>query len=686
MIRNSILLMFCFLSFSSFSQDGKKIDSLKNELKKNKKDKFQDYKKLTLEFYNSDSSPDEFEKYCKITYSYALTKNNNNYIAVSKTLFALLNNSNQNYSESYKNLKEALFYAIKSNDNNTLARVYYILSRTYFLENKSKEAINNGLTAVSYYKKCELNQENINTLFNIYNSISQCYVAIGLFELAKFNNLKSKEYLQKATNEINYFQYYETLSTINIGLNNLDEAIKVNKECLSETRRKNFRTQNKNGLIYSTLYEIASSYFNESDIKNARVYIDSLKFYQRLLPEGAKNYFEAPTYSLESSILFSEKNILACKKQNDLAKLSAIKNQDLKIEIQSYIISGDIKFELKEYEKAIDIFEKILTNKNLYDFIDFKLEIFKKLSNLYSLTNQPQKSIFHLDNYTKLNEKLFNEKIANSIVSQEIKYETELKESKIKTQQLQIQKEKTKKNLAFAGIGFLIMLSGFGYFWFINKQKQANLKTQNTLLGLQQNLVEAELYSLNKQLDPHEIKNLLASISPEIQEKAPESYKKMLKLFNLTKASLNSNSITDSLQNQLQQIDDFLSLEKSMLTMPLTYTIYNSVQDIQTQIPRLLLKNLVENSIKHGIKHQEIGGAIIVKVEEKDNFICISVDDTGKGINYAIPVDSGIGTTTYQKLFATLNPKNKQNASFEIIDKQQGTKVEMKIPLDYKYV
>ena len=110
MIRNSILLMFCFLSFSSFSHDGKKIDSLKNELKKNKKDKFQDYKKLTLEFYNSDSSPDEFEKYCKITYSYALTKNNNNYIAVSKTLFALLNNSNQNYSESYKNLKENMLF------------------------------------------------------------------------------------------------------------------------------------------------------------------------------------------------------------------------------------------------------------------------------------------------------------------------------------------------------------------------------------------------------------------------------------------------------------------------------------------------------------------------------------------------------------------------------------------------
>ena len=236
------------------------------------------------------------------------------------------------------------------------------------------------------------------------------------------------------------------------------------------------------------------------------------------------------------------------------------------------------------------------------------------------------------------------------------------------------------------GIGILLLTAGGGFIFYRNKQNQTNLKTQNTLLGLQQNLVEAELYSLNKQLDPHEIKNLLASISPEIQEKAPESYKKMLKLFNLTKASLNSSSITDSLENQLQQIDDFLSLEKSMLAIPLEYIIENTIQNTETQIPRLLLKNLVENSLKHGIKPKSSGGKITVKIVEKDNFIQIAVDDTGIGRQNAISLDSGIGTTTYQKLFATLNPKNKENATFEIIDKVEGTKVAVNIPLDYKYL
>ena len=204
-------------------------------------------------------------------------------------------------------------------------------------------------------------------------------------------------------------------------------------------------------------------------------------------------------------------------------------------------------------------------------------------------------------------------------------------------------------------------------------------------MGLRQNLIESELYSLNKQLDPHEIKNLIAYISPEIQEKAPESYRKMLKLFNLTKSSLNSNSLTDTIENQLQQIDGFLSLEKSMSPKPFDYTIDNFVTNTQVQIPRLLLKNLVENAIKHGIKQQENGGTVAVRIEEKENFICISVDDTGIGRQQAISLDSGIGTSTYQKLFAILNPKNKVNATFDVIDKQKGTKVEVKIPTNYKY-
>ena len=325
----------------------------------------------------------------------------------------------------------------------------------------------------------------------------------------------------------------------------------------------------------------------------------------------------------------------------------------------------------KYLQEAYDVTIQTKLNNQLPEILSLLIE-----SNLKNKDDLKTLKYFNeYDSITKIHNSEQNKK---EVFDLETKYRTAEKD-------IQIQKEKANKNIALTGIAFILLL-GFGGFWlYRNKQNQANLKTQNILLGLQQNLVEAELSNLNKQLDPHEIKNLLASISPEIQEKAPESYKKMLKLFNLTKASLNSNSITDSIENQLQQIDDFLSLEKSMLSIQLEYSINNTIQNTQTQIPRLLLKNLVENALKHGIKQQETGGNISVQIEEKDSFIYIYVDDTGKGRNLAISLDSGIGTTTYQKLFATLNPKNKENATFEIIDKQQGTKVEVRIPTNYKY-
>jgi LytS/YehU family sensor histidine kinase len=271
-----------------------------------------------------------------------------------------------------------------------------------------------------------------------------------------------------------------------------------------------------------------------------------------------------------------------------------------------------------------------------------------------------------------------------SLIDFEAKYRTAEKEAQIKSQQLEIEKEKAKRNMALAGGGFLILIAGLGFGYFRNKQKQKFLQTQNALLGLQQDLSFKEIESLNKQLDPHEIKNLLGSISPEIQEKAPEAYNNMVKLFKITKASL-SKELVEPLNQQLEQIEDYLALEKNMLHVPLNYTISDNSINKNTPIPRLLLKNLVENAVKHGIRLSQSGGEISIEISEADNNLRIVVDDTGVGRKQAIAQDSGIGTSTYLRLFEILNLRNKEQAVFKTLDKNQGTRVQVNIPLNYKY-
>lgn len=346
-----------------------------------------------------------------------------------------------------------------------------------------------------------------------------------------------------------------------------------------------------------------------------------------------------------------------------------------------FVELGEIYTKLKDYNKAEEYFakaEKIIDEKQLS-----KLLLNRKRAFLEEEKGNFAKALELKGKELEIRKDEIDSSFTNNLANYEVQYQTSKKETKIKSQQIELKKEKTNTNIAIFGIGFILLLSGCGFLFFRNRQKQKELQNQNTLLSLQQNLNAMELQSLNKQLDPHEIKNLLASISPEIQEKAPESYRKMLKLFNITKASLNNHSLTESIEIQIQQIEDFLSLEKMMLSENFEYSVENKIENKELQIPRLMLKNLVENSIKHGIKGN--GGLVNVSILEKNNFITIIVDDSGKGRKHAISLDSGIGTSTYQNLFATLNQKNKENATFEIIDKEQGTKVEVKIPIDYKY-
>lgn len=288
------------------------------------------------------------------------------------------------------------------------------------------------------------------------------------------------------------------------------------------------------------------------------------------------------------------------------------------------------------------------------------------------------------DEYVKLRDSIYQKDQSASLLRFEVENKTLEKESQIKTQQLEIEKEKSNRNMAMGGFGALSLLSLGGFLFYKNRQQKEKLKTQNSLLGLQKNLNEMQLANLNKQLDPHEIKNILANIAPEIQKNAPQAYEKMARLLNLTRASLNSSSITDSVGNQIQQVEDYLSLEKEVLGVSLNYHIENNLPENKA-IPRLLLKNLAENSVKHGIRQKAEGGNISIKLNEKENDFWIEVEDTGIGRQKDIAMDSGIGTSTYINLFQTLNKVNIEKASFDIIDQEAGTKVLVKIPKNYQY-
>ncbi|MCQ4142722.1 ATP-binding protein, partial [Chryseobacterium sp. EO14] len=420
-----------------------------------------------------------------------------------------------------------------------------------------------------------------------------------------------------------YYKCYENFSEAYVGLNNKSQA--------------------EYYLAKAAQYSPGEAYMTHINYIYARLY------YQ------FRDYSKAKHY-LQQSIATDEK-LNASNLGEDYILMAEILNA-----------SGSYTDADAYLHRAISIFKKNNEEENLKISYDLILKNYFQKENIKEYLQYYQD---HIQLATKIDNR------ANILALHDLdkRYKTLEKESKIKTQQLEIQKAQTNKNYALGGIAFLAMLLGGSFWFFKNRQKTTKLATQNTLFSLQQNMRVMELQNLNQQLDSHDVKNLLGDMSSEIQEKAPDSYKKMIKFLNITKASLYRDSFTDPIEKQLQQAEDFLSLQQSSLAEPLHYHIENTLKDNQIEIPRLMLKNLVENAVKHGIKGKEGGGNITVSLTEDGHFLTIIVDDTGKGRTLKTLSNKGIGISTYQNLFATLNQKNKENAVFEMTDKKQGVKV-----------
>lgn len=663
-------ILLLSLSVISFGQN-KKIDSLKNELTKEPKN-VKVLLELSKEFDVVDSKKAiEFSKQA-IRYS----KNNDKQLAESYYSLGVNYFMSNNNKDALANYNLALELSKKNND--LKCSIYTDISNVYSQKRDTKTALLYLDKAQEIIKNETEIEDILRKKMRLHLLKASLYEDLNNFEFAFDNANEAFKLSIKLKDKKRQLRILNTIANIYDSKGERKKAIEIYLDIISKIEDNIDTKQN----ISVWFYNLASTYLKIDDLDNAKEYLNKAS---QILIEFPEDKMQAFISVANAQIFLLEKKyslgLLALNKAEKLFRLNEIEGRIS----DCYYWKSKIYIEKKDFKRAE---ENILAALKIYKSFDLKNEqkdCYEILSEIKVKQLDYENALFYYKKHKEINDSIYGEQKISAISSAEIKYETELKEAKIKQQQLELQKEKMNKYLAFGIIGLLFLISISGFWVFKNKQKQNNLQTQNTLLSLQQNLNNMELQNLNQQLDPHEIKNLLASISPEIQEKAPDSYKKMLKLFNITKASLNSNSITESIENQVQQVDDFLSLEINTILVPLEYEIVNDTKDSTIQIPRLMLKNLIENAVKHGIKGNDKGGKIKVELQEKDNFILIAIDDTGKGRGHNVFIDNGIGISTYQKLFTTLNKINKEKATFEIIDKQQGTIVEVKIPIDYKY-
>tara|TARA_R110001606_G_scaffold353320_1_gene503821 strand:+ start:2277 stop:3320 length:1044 start_codon:yes stop_codon:yes gene_type:complete len=143
---------------------------------------------------------------------------------------------------------------------------------------------------------------------------------------------------------------------------------------------------------------------------------------------------------------------------------------------------------------------------------------------------------------------------------------------------------------------------------------------ENKFLQTQLQLKEQELKFLKMQIHPHFLFNTLNTLygfALKKSEKAPEMILKLSNLLDYILYQVDKPKVL--LQDEINHIEDYISLEKSRFQDSLQVVFDKDVKDTQIEIAPMLLLPFVENAFKHG---NQIDGVLkvtmYVKVDENE--------------------------------------------------------------------
>src|SRR4029079_11605827 len=201
---------------------------------------------------------------------------------------------------------------------------------------------------------------------------------------------------------------------------------------------------------------------------------------------------------------------------------------------------------------------------------------------------------------------------------------------------------------------------------------------------------EAELRALRAQINPHFLFYALTTIGYLIQTAPPRALQTLLRLTSLLRAVLRSEGEFTTLGRELEMIESYLDIELARFEQRLHVTIDVPTRLRDVRLPPLILQPLVENAIKHGIAHKQVGGEVAVRarvdrIGDGHRQLSLVVSDTGAGTTQDVlnlGRRTGVGLTNVER---RLECHYGNAASFEIHTAPGlGTTVEIRMPVEVK--
>lgn len=159
-------------------------------------------------------------------------------------------------------------------------------------------------------------------------------------------------------------------------------------------------------------------------------------------------------------------------------------------------------------------------------------------------------------------------------------------------------------------IAAFVLFALWNLIYFTWQYIEENRRKQIETLKMESSLKDLEIKTIRSNLQPHFIFNSLNSIRALIDENPELARDAITKISNILRNTITKQEATDTLENELALVEDYLALEKIRFEERLHFVKNIDPQSLPVHIPTMMLQTLIENCIKHGISNLEAGGSI----------------------------------------------------------------------------
>jgi len=183
----------------------------------------------------------------------------------------------------------------------------------------------------------------------------------------------------------------------------------------------------------------------------------------------------------------------------------------------------------------------------------------------------------------------------------------------------------------FQALTFLIAYALIVTVTYLVDARESMARQMAETARLNEELSNAQLAALRRQIEPHFMYNTLNSIAGLVRDHLNDAAVSMIVGLSefLRRSSEDSHRAQVPLQEEVEYLQRYLDIQKARFGERLAVKVDIPPELLGAQVPSLLLQPLVENAIKHGIAKRVAGGAVRVLGARHDDQLRLSVYNDG---------------------------------------------------------